>query len=79
MHLCIGENLSSNECPRYDIKSSDDEVPGLGNSEYLFIPLLPGPLWPEMVVPDRVLSRGQIELFDIKIVCKQITNVNLNY
>ena len=29
------------------------------------LPLLPGSLWPEVVVPDRVLSIGQIELFDI--------------
>ena len=27
--------------------------------------LLQGPLWPKMVAPDRVLSMGQIELFDI--------------
>ena len=27
--------------------------------------LLPDPLWPGVVVPDRVLSVGQIELFDI--------------
>ena len=27
--------------------------------------LLPGPLWPEVVAPDRVPSTGQIELFDI--------------
>ena len=26
---------------------------------------LPGPLWPEVVITDRVLSMGQIELFDI--------------
>ena len=26
------------------------------------LPLLPGPLWPGVVVPDRVLSMGQIEL-----------------
>ena len=28
-------------------------------------PSLPGPLWSEAVAPDRVLSLGQIELFDI--------------
>ena len=27
--------------------------------------LLPGSLWPGVVAPDRVLSMGQIELFDI--------------
>ena len=26
------------------------------------LPSLPGPLWPGVVGPDRVLSRGQIEL-----------------
>ena len=25
------------------------------------MPLLPGPLWPGVVAPDRVLSNGQIE------------------
>ncbi len=29
------------------------------------LPSLPGPLWPEVVAPDWVLSIGQIELFDI--------------
>ena len=29
------------------------------------MPLLPGPLWPWVVAPDRVLSMGQIELFEI--------------
>ena len=28
-------------------------------------PWLPCALWPKVVVPDRVLSMGQIELFDI--------------
>ena len=42
-------------------------------------PLLPGPLWPVVVAPDRVLSIGQIEEIDIKTLyfnmktkCKQI-------
>ena len=26
------------------------------------LPSLPGPLWPGMVAPERVLSMGQIEL-----------------
>ena len=26
---------------------------------------VPGPLWPGVVAPERVLSMGQIELFDI--------------
>ena len=29
----------------------------------LLLPLLPGPIWPGVVAPDRVLSMGQIELF----------------
>ena len=29
------------------------------------LPLLSGPLWPGVVALDRVLSIGQIELFDI--------------
>ena len=28
-------------------------------------PALPGPLWPGVVAPGKVLSMGQIELFDI--------------
>ena len=27
--------------------------------------LLPGSLWPKVAVPDKVLSMGQIERFDI--------------
>ena len=26
------------------------------------VPLLPGPLWPKVLAPDRILSMGQIEL-----------------
>ena len=37
------------------------------------LPLLPGPLWPGVVVPDRVLSMGQIE----QSVCKQMTDIKL--
>ena len=58
-----------NECPGYDSKQSDGEVPvmlefwGMWNTPSL--PLLPGPLLSRVVAPDRVLSMGQIELFDI--------------
>ena len=41
-----------NKCPRYDTKHS------LGNAEYPFF------FRPEVVAPDRLLSMGQIELFD---------------
>ena len=37
------------------------------------LPLLPSPLWPEVVAPDRVLSIGEIE----QNVCKQMTDVKL--
>ena len=39
------------------------------------LPSLPGPLWPGVVTPDRILSMGQIELFDHLTVCKQMTDV----
>ena len=46
-----------NECPGYDTKQSDGEVPvmlGLwGMWSTTLLPLLPGPLWPGMVAPDR--------------------------
>ena len=39
------------------------------------LPLLSSPLWPEVIAPDWVLSMGWIELFDIKPVSKQMTDV----
>ena len=57
---------SPNECPGYDTKQFDGEVPvtpelwGMWSTPSL--PLLPGPLWPVVVAPVRVLSMGQIEL-----------------
>ena len=39
------------------------ELWGMWNTPSL--PFFPGPLWPGVVVPDRVPSMGQIELFDI--------------
>ena len=40
---------------------------------------LPDPLWPKVVTPDMVLSMGQIELFDIQTVRKQMTYATLNF
>ena len=40
--------------------------------------LLPGPLKPEVVAPDKVLSMDQIELFDIEIEYKQMTYAKLD-
>ena len=34
----------------------------LGNVEYPFIAIAPGPQWSGMVAPDRILPIGQIEL-----------------
>ena len=48
-----------NECPRYDTKQSDGEVPvilvlwGIRNTLSL-----PGPIWSRVVAPDRALSMG---------------------
>ena len=59
----------SSECPRYDIKQSDGEASVM--LELLRMrrtPLLPSllrPLWSRVVAPERVLSQGQIEVFDI--------------
>ena len=39
---------------------------------------LPSPLWSGMIAPDRVVSIGQIEQFDILTECKQMTNAKLN-
>ena len=54
----------------FDTKQSNGEVPVmLELSEIQSIPSLPslpGPFCPGVVAPDRVLSNGQIELFDIK-------------
>ena len=50
----------------FDTKQSDQEVPYMlelwGMRSIPSLPLLPGPLWPRVVAPDRVLSLGQIEL-----------------
>ena len=74
--------LPTDECPRYDTKQSDGEVPvmlelwGMWNTPLL--PLLQGPLWPQVVAPERVLSVGQIKQFEIQTVCEQMTYVRLN-
>ena len=50
------------ECPGYDTKQSDAEVPAMlelwGMRSTPSLPLLPGPLWPRVVAPDRALSMG---------------------
>ena len=58
-----------NECPKYDTKQSDGETPVMlefwGMQSTPSLPVLPGPLCSGVVAPGRVLSMGQIELFDI--------------
>ena len=55
---------SPNECPGYDTNQSDGEAPLMlelwGIQSTHSLPSLPCPLWPGVVVPDRVLSIGQI-------------------
>ena len=62
LHLCRGVRLPPNECPGYDTKQPDSDIPvmlglwGMRNTPSL--PLLTGPLWPGVVALDRVLSIG---------------------
>ena len=63
LHLCRGVRPPSpNECPGYNAKQSDGEVPVMlgpwGMQSTPSLPLLPGPLWPGMVAPHRALSIG---------------------
>ena len=52
----------TNQCPWYPTKQSDGEVPvmlevwGMWSTHSL--QLLPGPLWPGVLAPDRALSIG---------------------
>ena len=60
--LCRGVRPPPNECPRYDTKQSDGEVPAMlelwGMRSTPSLPSLPGPLWPGVVAPDKALSMG---------------------
>ena len=51
-----------NECPVYDTKQPDGEVPAVqelwGMRSTPSLPSLPGPLRPGVVAPDRALSMG---------------------
>ena len=51
-----GWDPTSNECPGYDTKQSDSEVPVMLSLWWMTstpsLPLLPGPLWPDVVAPD---------------------------
>ena len=53
----------TNKCPGYDTKQSDGQALALEIWEMGSIPSLPLFPGPEVVEMDRVLSKGQIELF----------------
>ena len=64
-----GSDSRHHKCSGYGTKQSEAETPIMlelwGLWSTISLPSLPSPLWPGVVVPDRVLSLGQIELFDI--------------
>ena len=66
LYLCRRVRPPPNECPGYDTKQSDGEVPVMleiwGMQSIPSLPSLPGSLWPGVVALDKVLSMGQIEL-----------------
>ena len=70
-----------NEYLGYDSKRSGGEVPVMlkfwGMWTTPSLPSLPGPLWPRVVTPDRVLSMGQIEL-NCVLTIKLCTYAKLN-
>ena len=72
-----GVRTPPNEHPVYDNKQFDDEAPRMqelwGMQSISSLPLLPVPIWPGAVAPDRVLSVGKIE----QTVSKQMTGVKL--
>ena len=70
---------SPNEYPGYDIKQSYGEAPVMrelmGMQSTPLLSLLPIPLSPGVITPDRFLSMSLIELFDHLTECKQTTEV----
>ena len=52
-----GKTPPPNECPVYDTKQSDGEVPAMlklwGMRSTPSLPFLPGPLWPRVEAPDK--------------------------
>ena len=69
LHLCRGVRPPPNECAGYETKQSDGGTPVMlelcGMWSIPSLLSLPGPLLPGVAAPDRVLSLGQIRLFDI--------------
>ena len=56
LHLCKGVR-PSNECPGYDTKQSDGEIPAMLELCRMWstplLPSLPGPIWLGVVAPDK--------------------------
>ena len=69
LYLCRGVRHPLNKYPGYGTKQSDGEALVMlelwGMQCTLLLPSLPCPLWLGVVVPKKVLSMGQIELFYI--------------
>ena len=63
--LCRGVRSPTNDNPWYDAKQPDGEVPVIlelcGMRRTLLLPSLLGPLWPEVIAPDRF---GLVSLFN---------------
>ena len=57
LHICRAVRPPPNECPGYDTKQSDDEVPVMlviwGMRCSPLLPSLPAPLWPGVVAPGK--------------------------
>ena len=68
LHLCREVRLSQ-RVSWYDTKQADGKALVMlelwAIQSTLSLPSLPSPLWLGVVAPDRVVSTGQIELFDI--------------
>ena len=81
LHLCRGARLPPYECPGYDTKQSDGEVPAMlelwGMWSTPSLPLLPGPLWPGVVAPDKGPIYGLNRINSI-LMLKWIVWVKLN-
>ena len=69
LHLCRGIRPPANDCPVYDIKQSNDEVPVMlalwGMQSTLSLPTNTDPFWPGVLGTYMVLSKSQIKKINI--------------
>ena len=83
LHLCKGVPPPKKKCPGYETIHFDGEVSVMlelwGMWSKPSLPLLPGPLWPGMVAPDRAISMGQIELNCILMLNWIVWNTTVFY